>query len=273
MLAGHAPQLARHYPSAGGREPPESAWQAFRDVLEAHPEEVGAALARPCQTNEAGRCAALLPGFLAIAREHGPALRILELGASAGLNLNWDRYRYEGDGWAWGPPRARLRIAGVSDRMPGHDPDVRVVERAGCDTAPLDPADEDTRLTLRAAIWPERVDRLNDAASIEDGTKALADRLAERADRSCTRAADQKARVPVAAIADDVPPVSSGDLDDDPVAVGVVARCEHGQHVAPYDHVEVLAEDGEELGSEAVGLDRHRTHPSCSCSPGGGGGR
>ncbi len=160
VLAGRAPQLARHYPSAGGRDPPQGAWQAFRDVLQAHPVEVGAALARPCQTNEAGRCAALLPGFLAIAHEHGPALRIFEIGASAGLNLNWDRYRYEGDGWAWGPPRARLRIAGVSDRMPGHDADVRVVERAGCDSAPLDLADDDTRLTLRAAIWPERVDRL-----------------------------------------------------------------------------------------------------------------
>ncbi len=45
VLAGDAPQLARHYPSAGGREPPQSAWQAFRDVLEAHPEEVVAALA------------------------------------------------------------------------------------------------------------------------------------------------------------------------------------------------------------------------------------
>ena len=169
VLEGRAPALARHYPSAGGRQGAAGAWPAFRAVLEEHPDDVRAAIARPCQTNEVGRCAGLLPGFLAIARAHGPRLRILELGASAGLNLNWDRYRYEGDGWSWGDPGSRVRISGASERPVAVGAPVLVTQRHGCDAAALDPADPDARLRLRAAVWPdhlERFERLDGALAI-----------------------------------------------------------------------------------------------------------
>ena len=65
---------------------------------------------RPVQTNEVGRCAALLPGFLDVAARTGMPLRMLEVGASAGLNLGWSEYRYEAGDFAWGPPDSALRI-------------------------------------------------------------------------------------------------------------------------------------------------------------------
>src|SRR5206468_409136 len=87
VLEGKAPGLAPFYPSVGGTGPPGEAWPAFVSTLEAHPDEVIAGAARPCQTNEVGRSAALLLGFLEVARWKGLPFRLLELGASAGLNL------------------------------------------------------------------------------------------------------------------------------------------------------------------------------------------
>jgi hypothetical protein len=112
VLSGEAPALARHYPSVGGE--PGDAWPPFLDLLRERRDELRVLVEHPVQTNEPARCAALLGGFLEVARSTGLPLRLLEVGASAGLNLRFDRYRYELGGGRWGPPdspvviRARL---------------------------------------------------------------------------------------------------------------------------------------------------------------------
>src|SRR5204863_254585 len=77
-------------------------WPAFRDTLEQQRDTLRGLVHRPCQTNEVGRAAALFGGFLLVARETGLPLRLLEIGASAGLNLRWDHYRYEQGDAGWG---------------------------------------------------------------------------------------------------------------------------------------------------------------------------
>jgi len=160
VLTGNAPDLAGHYPSAGG-DATGDAWPAFRRALAEHRDEIRALLDLPCQTNEVGRSAALLGGFLVVARETGLPLALAEIGASAGLNLRWDRYRYETVGSAWGDPGAPVRFADTF--LDGHPPfDVRVTvrERRGCDLAPLDPASGEARLVLRSSVWADQVERL-----------------------------------------------------------------------------------------------------------------
>ena len=160
VLEGRAPDLAAHYPTAGGGGPPEEAWPAFRATLERHAKSLRELVARPCQTNEVGRSAALLPGFLMIARTTGLPLRLLEIGASAGLNLRWDRYRYEGAGVAWGDPASPVQVTvAFADPPPPLDGSVEVVERRGCDPTPLDPSAPEDRLTLMASIWADNLDR------------------------------------------------------------------------------------------------------------------
>ena len=162
VLEGAAPSLTRHYPSAGGDLGPDGAWPIFRSVLEEHRDRLRELVARPCQTNEVGRCAALLPGFLAVANDYGLPLRILELGSSAGLNLNWDRYRYEGNGWDVGPGDSRVQISGaIESAPPSHSSEILVIERRGCDATPLDPVDPDTRVALRSCVWADHLQRLD----------------------------------------------------------------------------------------------------------------
>jgi hypothetical protein len=161
VLLGAAPPLARYYPSAGGRDDIAAAWPDFRKVLTEHREELQPALDRPVQTNEVGRSAALLGGFLRVARTTGLPLRLLELGASAGLNLRWDHYRYEVGADAWGDPASPVRLVGAftgpHPRFVGTCP---VVERRGCDLAPLDTRSAEDRLTLRSYVWADQTERL-----------------------------------------------------------------------------------------------------------------
>lgn len=103
-LERRAPALALHLPSVGGTAGLDGAGAAFVATVAGAADEVVRLVARPCQTNEVGRCAPLLVGLLGVARGTGRPLRVLELGASAGLLLRSDRYRYTSSrhGWAWG---------------------------------------------------------------------------------------------------------------------------------------------------------------------------
>ena len=161
VLEGAAPDLAATYPSAGGHADPEAAWKAFTALIEQRFDAVDAGIDRPVQTNEVGRAGALVGGFLEVARQTGLPLRTLEVGASAGLNLRWDRFLYEARGLTWGPTESPVRLCSYnSDRALPFDVDARVVERAGCDAAPIDPTTEDGRLTLLSYVWPDQAHRI-----------------------------------------------------------------------------------------------------------------
>lgn len=155
VLEGRAPELARHYPSAGGR-PGEGLWAAFRAVLVRDADELRTLVQSPPQTNEVGRSAALLVGYATAAAETGLPLRTLEIGASAGLNLIWDEYQYRSGTWSWGDPRASVVLDDVFD---GPAPDLaptRVDERVGCDLNPVDVTTDEGRLTLLSFVWPDQ---------------------------------------------------------------------------------------------------------------------
>jgi hypothetical protein len=160
VLDGTAPGLAAAYPSTGGDGDPARAWEAFRAVLVDHRAEVAAGLRRPLQTNEVGRCAAVVLGLARVAELTGTAPCTLEIGASAGLNLNWHRYRYTAGDATWGPESSPVRLglpAAAAPALAALRPPVEVL---GCDRAPLDATSAEDRLWLRACVWADQVDRL-----------------------------------------------------------------------------------------------------------------
>ena len=88
-LAGRAPALAAAYAEADG----DAAAGAAIDTLLRMTDSVAAiAVRRPTRTNETGRCAVLYPAIAEAARRVGAnAVGLIDVGCSAGLNLNVDR--------------------------------------------------------------------------------------------------------------------------------------------------------------------------------------
>ncbi len=169
VLTGRAEELRPFYPYLGGTQDPSGVWEAARPVVERAAPRLRAALDIAPQTNEVGRSAALLVGLAYAVRSCGlHRVRLLEPGASAGLNLLLDRFRFTGTGWSAGPSDAPLVIAGV-DAAGFHPAAFEVVERRGCDLSPVDAATDEGALRLRSFVWPfhlERHRRLDAALAI-----------------------------------------------------------------------------------------------------------
>jgi hypothetical protein len=160
VLTGSAPRLAAYYPTAGGSAGTDGAWDVFRGVVAEHAGQLRSLVALPCQTNEVGRCAALAFGFLELAAVHGLPLRLLEVGASSGLNLRFDQFRYGGGGASWGPPDSPVDLCGLWLEAPRHLPrELTVVERRGCDPRPLDATTSEGRLQLESSLWADQAVR------------------------------------------------------------------------------------------------------------------
>lgn len=161
VLTGRAPELAPFYPSVGGQPTADdqSLWDSFRSVLAAYGDAIRPWLDRAPQTNEVGRGAALAGGLAFIVSELSLPIRLVEVGASAGLNLRADRFRIAGDVAARGPESSPLVLRHAWRGTAPPDADVAVVERVGFDLAPIDPTTHDGRLRLKAFVWADQVER------------------------------------------------------------------------------------------------------------------
>lgn len=181
VLEREAPQLAMHYPSVGGSAPVREAWPSARRLLDDRAGRLTELAGRPCQTNEVGRSAVLFGALLTLTTRYRLPIRLLEIGASAGLNLNVDRYGYAVDGQVLGAADSPLRL-----RAPwrGHPPAdlghvIEIAERAGCDLHPVDLATTEGRLTLTSFVWAdwlERFERLRTAMAVAAEHPVLVER-------------------------------------------------------------------------------------------------
>ncbi|RZS87226.1 hypothetical protein EV189_2651 [Motilibacter rhizosphaerae] len=160
VLERRAPELALHYPSVGGSAAdPDGLWDAVRRLLAARGDEVAPLLDSVPQTNEVGRAAALAGVLRHLAARGERRVRLVELGASAGLNLLVDRFRVTGAGQPWGPEGSPVVLA---DAWAGDAPpagQVEVVDRLGVDLAPVDATSPQGRLLLTAYVWADQVTR------------------------------------------------------------------------------------------------------------------
>jgi hypothetical protein len=123
---------------------------AIRDLVER----------RSTQTNEPARCATLLP---ALARLR-PPLALLEVGASAGLCLLPDRYRYRYgsrllEPARGGAPDAPLFPCDADANTPVPERIPEIAWRAGLDLNPIDVRDAGATAWLETLVWPGQAAR------------------------------------------------------------------------------------------------------------------
>jgi hypothetical protein len=192
---GDAPALAACYPPCPLPDE-EAFWAVLRPVL-AEPDLLPWLEGAP-QTNEVGRSAVLMSGLLAIADRWPQPVELLELGASAGLNLMLDRYGYDLGGVRAGDSASPLQLRPEWKGPPPPEAKVEVARRRGVDLNPLDPRRDGDRLL--AYVWPDQPRRLAqleaalaiaaaDPPDVEPGDAAswTEARLAEPAGAGATR--------------------------------------------------------------------------------------
>ena len=161
--------LSSHYPIISGADRPmEPAFSVFREFCLDHRAEILELIQlRRTQTNVVRRCTCLLPAFSMVQAESERPLALIDIGASAGLNLNVDRYhyRYTRGGLqetSWGSEQARVSLEAElrgSGSLPPLADDLAIQFRGGIDLNPIDLSDESELRWLQALIWPEHVER------------------------------------------------------------------------------------------------------------------
>lgn len=117
----------------------------------------------PPQTNEVGRAAAIMAGLMVATHRYPLPIDLLELGSSAGLVLNCNRYRYDLGGVAAGEPTSPLLLKPKWKGGPPPQADVRIVTQRGVDRSPLYLSTPEAAEKLLAYIWPDQTERLGNA--------------------------------------------------------------------------------------------------------------
>jgi len=154
-------------------------WQSVSDAMAAHDDFISDWINSAPQTNEVRRSAVIIPVGRLLTARFGLPIRTSELGASGGLNLNWDRYGLNVGEQSFGPNNVLTLQPTWNGPLPAQSLP-QVISRAGVDLNPLDPRNADDALRLQAYLWPDQPDRLERtraAIAIADGDVDKADAI------------------------------------------------------------------------------------------------
>lgn len=165
LLGGADHPLAGFYPSVAGRaaRPAAQAGPALVSFCAAYQAELAEIIStRLVQTNHVQRALGLRLGLSMIAAEIPGPVDLIEVGASAGLILRFDRYGYRVGGRQYGDPRSPVQLTAEHfgpAPLPDLDALPRLASVTGVDLNPVDTRDPRARRWLEALVWPENQDQ------------------------------------------------------------------------------------------------------------------
>jgi hypothetical protein len=161
VLTGACPALVAAYPPNPASDD-KTLGAAIDAALAEHQDVLMRWIDNPPQTNEVRRASVMIAAGQWLADRFGLPFVLSELGASAGLNLMWDRFCLALACGTFGPKRSSVWL----------DPDwrgpcppkaeVTVIDRRGVDLRPMNPHDAEDALRLVSFLWadqPQRIDR------------------------------------------------------------------------------------------------------------------
>ena len=156
---------ARHFPSITPDPDRSDPFPLARAALLDHHQRITSIVAtRHTQTNEVGRCAPLLMALQGV--EDGRTIGLIDIGCSAGLNLNLDRYAYRlaASDASWSIDIAAEQTPRLECAIRGSKPTglaiPAITTRIGLDARPVDLSNHTEVRWLQACVWPDQVDRL-----------------------------------------------------------------------------------------------------------------
>lgn len=163
IAGGIVHDLAAWYPTVSAAKAPKTdPFPAFRDFCRVHRDELQHLIrTRRTQTNEVARCLALVPALATVARRVLEPMALIEIGASAGLMLAFDRFRYVFGDETWGNRDSTVTLTtelrGAQPRLPPHS--FSIASRVGLDLYPVDVTNESDVRWLDALVWPGHEER------------------------------------------------------------------------------------------------------------------
>jgi hypothetical protein len=166
LLSGIEHPLAAFFPSvtpSGRAAQADEAGPALVAFCDRYEQELTEVIStRLVQTNQVQRALGLRLGLSTIASEVPGPVHLIEVGASAGLILCFDRYGYTVGGRRFGDPASLVQL--VADHygtaaLPDLDVLPDIAGLLGVDLNPIDALDPDARRWLEALVWPENRDQ------------------------------------------------------------------------------------------------------------------
>lgn len=161
LLGGADHELKQFYPSVVGDTglPRAQVAAPFVSFCHAYRHELTALLEeRLVQTNAVPRSLALWLGAVVIRRFTDKPIHLVDVGASAGIHLRFDRFGYVLGGSHFGTTDSPVRIEALwrgDAPVPALDSIPSIATATGVDLSPVDISSADERRWLEALIWPD----------------------------------------------------------------------------------------------------------------------
>lgn len=173
LLNNQEEQLARFYPSIRQNHVAEVPFGVFKAFCLDKEDEIRKIIStRIVQTNVINRCAYLMPIFSKIIAEENRPATIIDIGTSAGLTLNFDKYEYWYNGQkVYGESNVLVKSTIIESPIPKLYPISQQIQKVGIDQNLIDPTDKDDILWLKALVWADQLDRftaMDEALKLDD---------------------------------------------------------------------------------------------------------
>jgi hypothetical protein len=164
VLKNKGCELAKYYPSVNkDLNVQELPYQLFKEFCIKYEAQIIELIStRIVQTNVISRCSYLMPILSELINKGQKNACIIDIGASAGLNLNFDLYEYWTDGQKiYGDSSVKIEFQTIDSAIKSILPINYLIRKIGIDQNLINPQNEDEKLWLNALIWPDHLERFN----------------------------------------------------------------------------------------------------------------